>query len=81
MQHFFFSFYVDGMSCNGCADRLASQLRMMDGVVSVSVDFACKRADVTMSLSGVSAVSDLIAMVQNLGYSVLEAAPCSQSSS
>lgn len=63
---------IGGMTCASCAARIEKKLNRMDGV-SATVNYATEKAKVTHA-AGVS-VQDLIATVENTGYSAREPAP------
>ncbi|CAM5687515.1 heavy metal translocating P-type ATPase [Streptomyces canus] len=63
---------IGGMTCASCAARIEKKLNRMDGVTA-TVNYATEKAKVTHA-TGVS-VQDLIATVENTGYTAREPAP------
>ena len=55
---------IDGMACDACANRLQAELRDLDGVVEVEVDFASSRARVLFDPTRVSARGLVDAVVE-----------------
>ncbi|MEU0211603.1 heavy metal translocating P-type ATPase [Streptomyces canus] len=63
---------IGGMTCASCAARIEKKLNRMEGVTA-TVNYATEKAKVTHA-AGVS-VKDLIATVENTGYTAREPAP------
>src|ERR1044072_3315696 len=63
---------IGGMTCASCAARIEKKLNRMEGVTA-TVNYATEKAKVTHA-AGVS-VQDLIATVENTGYTAREPAP------
>lgn len=55
---------VDGMSCGHCEQRVGDALRDVKGVTDVTVD----REGESASVEGDAAVSELVAAVEDAGY-------------
>lgn len=62
---------LKGMSCQGCAMRIQSTLRAIDGVLEATVVFDQRRADVQLD-TGKTSVQALIDAVNALGYKAEE---------
>jgi len=65
MQHI--TLNIDGMTCNGCVASVTKILQGVDGVASVEVSLADKRAEVAFDATKTS-VDALIAAVEDGGY-------------
>ncbi|WP_328336590.1 heavy metal translocating P-type ATPase [Streptomyces violaceus] len=63
---------IGGMTCASCAARIEKKLNRMDGVTA-TVNYATEKAKV--SYSGDVSVGDLIATVEETGYTAQEPAP------
>jgi Cu+-exporting ATPase len=63
---------VGGMTCASCAARIENHLNEMDGV-SASVNYATEKAKVTLEPS--AQVSDVVAAIEELGYTATRPAP------
>ena len=61
-----FSIRVKGMASVSCVERVNKAIRATPGVVSVSVNLATKRAEVTFS--GVRDIAAVIAAIGVAGY-------------
>lgn len=61
------SFKVDGMHCDGCADKVKSGLAAKDGVVKVEVSVADKRVTVTYDAAKLD-VSKVAKLITEIGY-------------
>ena len=61
-------FDITGMKCQGCADTVASQMRTVAGVTSVTVDLATKTAIV----SGDFDTAAVIASLDGTPYSAVQ---------
>lgn len=61
-------FAVTGMSCDGCANGITSELRRVKGVASASVSLTNKLAIVSYNTNQVDAAK-LIQVVREAGYS------------
>lgn len=58
---------MEGMVCQGCAQRVASALHQVPGVLSAKVDLAASRADVVIEPGSVS-ISQLQDAVGEAGF-------------
>jgi copper chaperone CopZ len=58
---------VEGMSCEGCAESVAKELRRVDGVSGVRVHYDRKTAEVTFAHTPVHSEA-LLAAVHEAGY-------------
>lgn len=63
------NYTVDGMTCGGCANNVASELKRLDGVSDVEVDVASGR--VTVTSEGDLAPDAVAAAVHDAGYEVV----------
>ncbi len=70
------TFSITGMSCAACASRIEKEIAKIDGITSVSVNFATEKLTVEADESKVS-VPDIINGVEKAGYKA--DAPKSQS--
>jgi copper chaperone CopZ len=61
-----FSIRVEGMASDSCVERVEKAIRATPGVVSVSVNVATKRAEVTFS--GIPDLAAVIAAIGVAGY-------------
>lgn len=61
------SLSVEGLSCASCVGRLETALRKVPGVISVSVNLASERAEISY-LTGATRAADLIAASKAAGY-------------
>jgi len=58
---------VEGMTCASCVGRVERGLAQLPGVIAASVNLATERAQVR-HLAGTVSVADLVAAVENAGY-------------
>ena len=58
---------IDGMTCASCVGRVERGLAQLPGVIAASVNLATERAQVR-HLAGTVSVADLLAAVENAGY-------------
>jgi len=58
---------VEGMSCGGCENQVESALEGVDGVTDAVADRERDRA--TVELDGDAATDDLVAAVEDAGFS------------
>ncbi|MBN1786738.1 MAG: heavy-metal-associated domain-containing protein [Candidatus Methanofastidiosa archaeon] len=63
-------FKVEGMGCDGCASNIQKALRSLPGVISASVSFASKKAEVAFDADAVD-VNALVTAIDNLGYKMI----------
>jgi Cu+-exporting ATPase len=61
------SIKISGMSCAACAARIEKKLNSMEGVEQAAVNLASEKASVEYDSSKLK-VSDLIKVVEDLGY-------------
>ncbi len=61
------SFKVEGMHCDGCADKVKGGLAAKDGIVSVKVDVAAKEVTVTYDVAKLD-VAKIAKLIGELGY-------------
>jgi len=64
-------FTIEGMSCAACSNRLEKALGKIDGVVSVSVNFATEKATLSYDSQKVK-LPALRAAIENAGYKAIE---------
>lgn len=62
---------VQGMTCATCVERVEKALAQMDGVLEASVNFATEQAAVVY-LPGAVERSDLVRVIEQAGYQVVE---------
>ncbi len=62
---------IGGMHCASCAQSVESMLKSLDGVHSVSVNFAASRASVEYDPTRVS-LADMERAINDIGYRVLK---------
>jgi Cu+-exporting ATPase len=62
---------IGGMTCAACAQRVEKAIRKLDGVESVSVNFATEKATVTYRPQDLR-LSDIRAAIQRAGYQALD---------
>jgi copper chaperone CopZ len=60
---------VGGMSCGGCAAKIVSELKSIDGVYVATVELKSKRATVKYAAKKVT-VGKLLKTIRDLGYKV-----------
>ncbi|MEN5102776.1 heavy metal translocating P-type ATPase [Stenotrophomonas sp. TWI809] len=58
---------IEGMTCASCVGRVERGLAQLPGVIAASVNLATERAQVR-HLAGTVSVADLVAAVENAGY-------------
>lgn len=58
---------IEGMTCASCVGRVERGLAQLPGVIAASVNLATERAQVR-HLAGTVSVADLVAAVENTGY-------------
>lgn len=58
---------IDGMTCASCVGRVERGLAQLPGVIAASVNLATERTQVR-HLAGTVSVADLVAAVENAGY-------------
>jgi copper chaperone CopZ len=61
------SFKVDGMHCDGCADKVKNGLAAKDGIVEVTVSVADKRVTVKYDAEKLD-VGKVAKLISELGY-------------
>ena len=66
------TFRIEGMHCDGCADRIRGVLETEPGVRSVSVSFATGEARVAYNSHAVGE-KRLVEVIERAGFSVLNA--------
>ncbi|HET9028309.1 MAG TPA: heavy metal translocating P-type ATPase [Trueperaceae bacterium] len=66
------TFGVTDMTCANCSSRVERALQKADGVLEASVNLATERATVRY-LPAVTELSDLLGVVEKVGYGVLDA--------
>ena len=62
---------VTGMSCASCANSIEKGLNKMDGVIEAVVNFAAEKVTVRYD-SAKAHRSDIVALIKDLGYGVLD---------
>ena len=64
------TYRVQGMTCGGCARHVEKALRIVDGVVSVSIDVP----NGTATVGGTAPFESLAASVEAAGYTLMPSA-------
>ncbi len=60
---------LKGMSCGGCADRIASELRKIEGVYTANVSYTKSRAVIHYAPKKISVIK-LVEVIEKLGFKV-----------
>ena len=63
-------FKVEGMGCDGCASNIQKVLESLPGVISASVSFESKKAEVIFDSDAVD-VKALVMVIDDLGYKII----------
>ena len=64
------TFKIKGMSCTSCSNNIEKKLKLKDGVISASVNFAAEKAQIEFDTNKTN-INDLKKLVINLGYEVV----------
>jgi len=59
---------IEGMSCSSCAQRIENTLSKLNGVESVTVNFATQKATVSGSIT----YSEIFKAIEGLGYKAIQ---------
>jgi len=61
---------IQEMSCSSCANRIEKELKSIDGVIDVSVNFASEKAQIAFDKE-ITSIEELTKVVENIGYGAI----------